>query len=184
MHAFGMWEALTTLGWGEHARSQDLDPESQNSDAVGTLKTPFFFFWSSVVTLRLPDQDGEPVGRVDSLAVLHHRSSLAKAPARPTPQRPDARHRRRGTAKISVVITNDSPLNFLQVHERSVQSDFLLTILKDVASRRADLQLILMSATADCHKFSNYFNRCPVLNIPGRTFPVEVSRLRYGDEWR
>ncbi|XP_049593845.1 ATP-dependent RNA helicase DHX29 [Syngnathus scovelli] len=64
-----------------------------------------------------------------------------------------------------------------EVHERSVQSDFLLTILKDVVSRRADLQLILMSATADCHKFSNYFNRCPVLNIPGRTFPVEVFHL-------
>lgn len=61
-----------------------------------------------------------------------------------------------------------------QVHERSVQSDFLLTILKDVVMRRTDLQLILMSATVDCHKFSNYFNRCPVITIPGRTFPVEV----------
>lgn len=43
--------------------------------------------------------------------------------------------------------------------------------------RRSDLQLILMSATVDCHKFSNYFNRCPVITIPGRTFPVEVSHL-------
>uniref|UniRef100_A0A8C4F1E8 ATP-dependent RNA helicase DHX29 n=1 Tax=Dicentrarchus labrax TaxID=13489 RepID=A0A8C4F1E8_DICLA len=64
-----------------------------------------------------------------------------------------------------------------EVHERSVQSDFLLTILKDVVMRRSDLQLILMSATVDCDKFSNYFNRCPVINIPGRTFPVEVSHL-------
>uniref|UniRef100_UPI0037E7B334 ATP-dependent RNA helicase DHX29 n=1 Tax=Semicossyphus pulcher TaxID=241346 RepID=UPI0037E7B334 len=64
-----------------------------------------------------------------------------------------------------------------EVHERSVQSDFLLTILKDVVMRRSDLQLILMSATVDCNKFSNYFNRCPVINIPGRTFPVEVSHL-------
>ncbi|XP_013861951.1 ATP-dependent RNA helicase Dhx29 isoform X2 [Austrofundulus limnaeus] len=64
-----------------------------------------------------------------------------------------------------------------EVHERSVQSDFLLTILKDVVMRRSDLQLILMSATVDCHKFSNYFNRCPVITIPGRTFPVEVSHL-------
>lgn len=32
-----------------------------------------------------------------------------------------------------------------------------------------------MSATVDCHKFSNYFNRCPVITIPGRTFPVEVK---------
>ncbi|XP_069026019.1 ATP-dependent RNA helicase DHX29 [Embiotoca jacksoni] len=64
-----------------------------------------------------------------------------------------------------------------EVHERSVQSDFLLTILKDVVMRRSDLQLILMSATVDCHKFSNYFNRCPVITIPGRTFPVEVFHL-------
>ncbi|XP_029301118.1 ATP-dependent RNA helicase DHX29 [Cottoperca gobio] len=64
-----------------------------------------------------------------------------------------------------------------EVHERSVQSDFLLTILKDVVMRRSDLQLILMSATVDCNKFSNYFNRCPVISIPGRTFPVEVSHL-------
>uniref|UniRef100_A0A671V1H3 ATP-dependent RNA helicase DHX29 n=1 Tax=Sparus aurata TaxID=8175 RepID=A0A671V1H3_SPAAU len=64
-----------------------------------------------------------------------------------------------------------------EVHERSVQSDFLLTILKDVVMRRSDLQLILMSATVDCQKFSSYFNRCPVISIPGRTFPVEVSHL-------
>lgn len=56
-----------------------------------------------------------------------------------------------------------------------MQSDFLLTILKDVVMRRSDLQLILMSATVDCHKFSNYFNRCPVVTIPGRIFPVEVN---------
>lgn len=42
--------------------------------------------------------------------------------------------------------------------------------------RRSDLQLILMSATVDCNKFSAYFNRCPVVSIPGRTFPVEVRR--------
>ncbi|KAM6986130.1 LOW QUALITY PROTEIN: ATP-dependent RNA helicase DHX29 [Aplochiton taeniatus] len=64
-----------------------------------------------------------------------------------------------------------------EVHERSVQSDFLLTILKDVVMRRSDLRLILMSATVDCDKFSAYFNRCPVVSIPGRTFPVEVFHL-------
>ncbi|XP_068608725.1 ATP-dependent RNA helicase DHX29 [Brachionichthys hirsutus] len=64
-----------------------------------------------------------------------------------------------------------------EVHERSVQSDFLLTILKDVVMRRSDLRLILMSATVDCDKFSNYFHRCPVISVPGRAFPVEVSHL-------
>ncbi|KAL0182084.1 hypothetical protein M9458_021459, partial [Cirrhinus mrigala] len=51
-------------------------------------------------------------------------------------------------------------------------SDFLLTILKEVVHKRSDLRLILMSATVDCQKFANYFNRCPVVTIPGRTFPV------------
>lgn len=63
----------------------------------------------------------------------------------------------------------------MQVHERSVQSDFLLTILKNVIYKRSDLRLILMSATVDCDKFARYFNRCPVVTIPGKTFPVEVS---------
>lgn len=67
-----------------------------------------------------------------------------------------------------------------QVHERSVQSDFLLTILKDVVMRRSDLRLVLMSATVDCHKFSTYFNRCPVIAIPGRAFPVEVGGAFWG----
>ncbi|XP_056146501.1 ATP-dependent RNA helicase DHX29 [Lampris incognitus] len=64
-----------------------------------------------------------------------------------------------------------------EVHERSVQSDFLLTILKDVVMKRSDLRLILMSATVDCDKFSKYFNHCPIVSIPGRTFPVEVYHL-------
>ncbi|XP_063066224.1 ATP-dependent RNA helicase DHX29 [Engraulis encrasicolus] len=64
-----------------------------------------------------------------------------------------------------------------EVHERSVQSDFLLTILKDLVLKRSDLRLILMSATVDCDKFASYFNRCPVITIPGRTFPVEVFHL-------
>uniref|UniRef100_A0A4W4H038 RNA helicase n=1 Tax=Electrophorus electricus TaxID=8005 RepID=A0A4W4H038_ELEEL len=64
-----------------------------------------------------------------------------------------------------------------EVHERSVQSDFLLTILRDLVQKRSDLQLLLMSATADCGKFASYFNHCPVLTIPGRTFPVQVYHL-------
>ena len=62
-----------------------------------------------------------------------------------------------------------------QVHERSVQSDFLLIILKRILEARRDFRIILMSATVDSEKFSSYFQHCPVLNIPGRTFPVEVG---------
>ena len=64
----------------------------------------------------------------------------------------------------------------LQVHERSVQSDFLLIILKRLLDVRQDLKVILMSATIDADRFSAYFSHCPVINIPGRIYPVEVIR--------
>ncbi|KAL7752226.1 hypothetical protein RI367_002271 [Sorochytrium milnesiophthora] len=64
-----------------------------------------------------------------------------------------------------------------EVHERSLDSDFLLTLLRKAMSHRPDLKVILMSATLEAERFSQYFNRCPVLNIPGRMFPVQVSFL-------
>ncbi|KAL4233235.1 ATP-dependent RNA helicase dhx29 [Mactra antiquata] len=64
-----------------------------------------------------------------------------------------------------------------EVHERSVQSDFLLIILQQLLKQRSDLKVILMSATLDAQKFSSYFDHCPVINIPGRTFPVEVYHV-------
>lgn len=65
----------------------------------------------------------------------------------------------------------------VQVHERSVQSDFLMIVVKEILSQRRDLKVILMSATLDSEKFSAYFSHCPVINIPGRTFPVKVRHL-------
>ncbi|ESO82989.1 hypothetical protein LOTGIDRAFT_134281, partial [Lottia gigantea] len=64
-----------------------------------------------------------------------------------------------------------------EVHERSVQSDFLLIVVKKLLCIRHDLKIILMSATLDSEKFSSYFQHCPVINIPGRTFPVEVFHV-------
>uniref|UniRef100_A0A1Y1K8X3 RNA helicase n=1 Tax=Photinus pyralis TaxID=7054 RepID=A0A1Y1K8X3_PHOPY len=60
-----------------------------------------------------------------------------------------------------------------EVHERSEDSDFLLLILRDLLKIRTDLKVILMSATLKSTLFSNYFGSVPVLEIPGRTFPVE-----------
>uniref|UniRef100_A0A8C5M5E8 ATP-dependent RNA helicase DHX29 n=1 Tax=Leptobrachium leishanense TaxID=445787 RepID=A0A8C5M5E8_9ANUR len=64
-----------------------------------------------------------------------------------------------------------------EVHERTVQSDFLLIILKEILHKRSDLHLVLMSATVDAEKFSKYFTHCPIIRISGRTFPVEVFHL-------
>ncbi|XP_063385238.1 putative ATP-dependent RNA helicase DHX57 [Cydia fagiglandana] len=60
-----------------------------------------------------------------------------------------------------------------EVHERSEESDFLLLILRDLVKVRKDLTVILMSATLNAELFSDYFENVPVLEIPGRTFPVE-----------
>ncbi|KAH8321086.1 hypothetical protein KR074_008755 [Drosophila pseudoananassae] len=60
-----------------------------------------------------------------------------------------------------------------EVHERSEESDFLLLILKNLLRERKDLKVILMSATLNAALFSDYFGGAPVLDIPGRTFPVQ-----------
>ncbi|KAI8368128.1 P-loop containing nucleoside triphosphate hydrolase protein [Radiomyces spectabilis] len=60
-----------------------------------------------------------------------------------------------------------------EVHERSVDSDFLLIILRQVLEKRKDLKVILMSATVNQELFSNYFHGAPFLSIPGFTHPVE-----------
>lgn len=64
-----------------------------------------------------------------------------------------------------------------EVHERSIDSDFLLIVLRRLMQKRPDLKLILMSATLEANRFSTYLGGVPILNIPGRTFPVETKFL-------
>jgi ATP-dependent RNA helicase DHX29 len=64
-----------------------------------------------------------------------------------------------------------------EVHERSIDSDFLLIVLKKLLTKRKDLKVVLMSATVDAERFSKYLGGAPVLNVPGRTFPVQVKYL-------
>ncbi|KAK2593399.1 DEAH-box ATP-dependent RNA helicase prp43 [Conoideocrella luteorostrata] len=61
-----------------------------------------------------------------------------------------------------------------EAHERTLATDILMALLKQIASRRADLKIIVMSATLDAQKFQKYFNDAPLLTVPGRTFPVEI----------
>ncbi|XP_028549002.1 DExH-box ATP-dependent RNA helicase DExH1 isoform X2 [Dendrobium catenatum] len=60
-----------------------------------------------------------------------------------------------------------------EIHERGMNEDFLIIILRDLLPRRPDLRLILMSATINAELFSKYFGNSPVIHIPGFTFPVE-----------
>ncbi|KMZ73507.1 putative ATP-dependent RNA helicase [Zostera marina] len=59
-----------------------------------------------------------------------------------------------------------------EIHERGMNEDFLIIILRDLLPIRPDLRLILMSATINADMFSKYFGDAPTMHIPGFTFPV------------
>lgn len=64
-----------------------------------------------------------------------------------------------------------------EIHERGMNEDFLLIVLKDLLPRRPELRLILMSATLDAELFSSYFDGAPVVHIPGFTYPIRTYFL-------
>ncbi|KAK0650879.1 putative Pre-mRNA-splicing factor ATP-dependent RNA helicase PRP43 [Cercophora samala] len=67
-----------------------------------------------------------------------------------------------------------------EAHERTLATDILMALLKEIAHRRSDLKIIVMSATLDAQKFQSYFSLrkedppAPLLAVPGRTHPVEI----------
>ena len=61
-----------------------------------------------------------------------------------------------------------------EAHERSLNIDFLLGYLKQLLPKRPDLKIIVTSATIDATRFSEHFNGVPVIEVSGRTYPVEI----------
>uniref|UniRef100_A0A1I7XZB9 RNA helicase n=1 Tax=Steinernema glaseri TaxID=37863 RepID=A0A1I7XZB9_9BILA len=61
-----------------------------------------------------------------------------------------------------------------EAHERTLATDILMGLIKEIVKQRDDIKIVIMSATLDAGKFQNYFESCPLLTVPGRTFPVEV----------
>ena len=68
-----------------------------------------------------------------------------------------------------------------EAHERSVNIDVILAMLKLLVKRRKDLRVVVTSATLETDKFSNYFDNAPVISIPGRNYPVRIY-YRPGNE--
>ncbi|RKS87513.1 ATP-dependent helicase HrpA [Orbus hercynius] len=61
-----------------------------------------------------------------------------------------------------------------EAHERSLNIDFILGYLKQLLPKRPDLKVIITSATIDVERFSRHFNQAPIVEVSGRTYPVEV----------
>lgn len=64
-----------------------------------------------------------------------------------------------------------------EIHERDVNTDFLLVVLRDMIHNYPDLRIILMSATIDTNLFSTYFDNCPIIEVPGRSHSVKEYYL-------
>jgi len=78
-------------------------------------------------------------------------------------------------AQYEVIIVDEA-------HERSLNIDFLLGYLHRLAARRPDLKIIITSATIDAEKFAAHFGGAPVLNVSGRTYPVEIRYRPPGED--
>lgn len=61
-----------------------------------------------------------------------------------------------------------------EAHERTLHTDILFGLMKDIARFRLDLKLLISSATLDAEKFSDFFDEAPIFRIPGRRFPVDI----------
>lgn len=76
----------------------------------------------------------------------------------------------RELSKYDVVIVDEA-------HERSLNVDFLLGFLKRLTQRRRDLKVIITSATIDVDAFAAHFEDAPIVEVSGRSFPVEINYL-------
>ncbi|RKF72286.1 Pre-mRNA-splicing factor ATP-dependent RNA helicase-like protein cdc28 [Golovinomyces cichoracearum] len=67
-----------------------------------------------------------------------------------------------------------SALMIDEAHERTVHTDILLALVKDLARERPEMKLLISSATMNASKFAEYFDDAPIFNIPGRRYPVDI----------
>ncbi|NXC12194.1 DHX9 helicase, partial [Corythaeola cristata] len=77
--------------------------------------------------------------------------------------------------KVEAGIRGISHVIVDEIHERDINTDFLLVVLRDVVQAYPEIRVILMSATIDTSMFCEYFFNCPIVEVFGRTYPVQAN---------
>jgi len=126
---------------------------------------------------RLAEELGEPIGRSVGYAV---RFEQVKGPGQRIKFMTDGLLL--AEAQSDPLLRRYDTLIVDEAHERSLNIDLLLGILRILRKRRPDLHLIITSATIDVHKFSSAFDGAPVIEVSGRTYPVEIRYAPTGAE--
>ncbi len=121
------------------------------------------------VAHRIAEEFGEPLGRSVGYKIRFHDRT------------PPAAYIKVMTDGILLAEAQGDPLLSRydtlivdEAHERSLNIDFVLGILKNILEKRDDFKLVITSATIDTEKFSNAFDGAPVIEVSGRLFPVEI----------
>lgn len=71
-------------------------------------------------------------------------------------------------SRYSVVILDEA-------HERTLSTDILLGLIKEILPKRPDLKVVIMSATLNAERFQTYFEGSPLIDVPGRMFSVDIK---------
>lgn len=79
--------------------------------------------------------------------------------------------------KADALLSRYSVIMVDEAHERSLNIDFILGLLKEIIQRRSDLKVIISSATINTSVFSRFFDNAPIISISGRPFPVDVEYI-------
>jgi HrpA-like RNA helicase len=77
-------------------------------------------------------------------------------------------------AILDPALSNYAVVILDEVHERSVNSDVLMALLKQICAQNLKFKLVVMSATLDLAKFMSYFNSKAAVAVKGRTYPIQV----------